>query len=68
VLCDITGLAPDGDGLAFARRLITEIGVSCVPAASFWRGDAGRPWVRFAFPKRLATLEAAIERLERLPL
>jgi len=25
--------AADGDGVAFARRLITEIGVSCVPAA-----------------------------------
>ena len=31
VLCDIAGLDPAGDGVAFARRLITEIGVSCVP-------------------------------------
>ena len=32
VLTDVGRLAPDGDGVAFARRLITEIGVSGVPA------------------------------------
>jgi aminotransferase len=70
VMCDIARLAPDGDGAAFARRLITEIGVSCVPAVSFWRPENaafGRAKVRFAFPKRPATLHAAIERLEKLP-
>ena len=55
--------------MAFARRLITEIGVSCVPAASFWRPEnaaRGRGKVRFAFPKRTETLNAAISRLQRL--
>jgi len=69
VLCDIARLDSGGDGVAFARRLITEIGVSCVPAASFWRQEnaaIGRGKVRFAFPKRTQTLEAAIARLRRL--
>lgn len=69
MLCDVAGLDPDGDGVAFARKLITEIGVSCVPAVSFWRpehADAGRSKIRFAFPKRLETLRAAVERLQKL--
>jgi aminotransferase len=69
VLCDVGRLAPDGDGVAFARKLITEIGVSGVPAVSFWRPENavhGRAKVRFAFPKRLETLRAAIDRLEEL--
>jgi aspartate/methionine/tyrosine aminotransferase len=69
VLCDTARLDPAGDGVAFARRLITDIGVSCVPAVSFWRpetADLGRSKVRFAFPKRTETLRAAIDRLEKL--
>jgi len=69
VLTDVGRLAPDGDGVAFARRLITEIGVSGVPAVSFWRPEnaaLGRGKVRFAFPKRLETLHAAIDRLGKL--
>lgn len=69
VLCDTRRLDPERDGAAFARRLITEIGVSCVPAASFWRpehADAGRSKVRFAFPKQPETLRSAIELMEKL--
>lgn len=69
VLCDIANLAGDGDGFAFARHLITKIGVSCVPAASFWRPEnaaIGRSKVRFAFPKKVETLQAAIARLQGL--
>ncbi len=60
---------PAGDGVAFARRLITEIGVAAVPAVSFWRpenAEFGESKIRFAFPKRLETLRAAVERLEKL--
>nr|WP_198961256.1 aminotransferase class I/II-fold pyridoxal phosphate-dependent enzyme [Pseudonocardia sp. MH-G8] len=67
VLCDSAPLDAARDGTAFAKRLITEAGVSCVPAVSFWRpehADEGRSMVRFAFPKRLETLHAAVERLE----
>jgi aspartate/methionine/tyrosine aminotransferase len=69
VMCDTRPLDPAGDGAAFARRLITEIGVAAVPAVSFWRpenAEFGRSKVRFAFPKRLETLRAAVERLEKL--
>jgi aspartate/methionine/tyrosine aminotransferase len=68
VLCDTAGLDPARDCVAFARRLIGEIGVSCVPASSFYREEnqeIGRSKVRFAFPKRIETLEEAIRRLER---
>jgi aminotransferase len=69
VLCDTARLDPAADGVAFARRLITGVGVSCVPAVSFWRPENvehGRAKVRFAFPKRRETLLAAVERLEEL--
>jgi aminotransferase len=69
VLCDMSPLDPGGDGVAFARRLITEVGVSCVPALSFWRPEnaaAGRSMIRFAFPKRPETLHAAVDRLKSL--
>ena len=69
VLCDTGGLDPDRDCDAFARRLVTEVGVSCVPARSFYRAehqDLGRGKVRFAFPKRLGTLRAAINHLDEL--
>ena len=62
-------LDPTRDGVVFARRLITEIGVSCVPAVSFWRPENvehGRAVVRFAFPNRPQTLHAAIDRLQKL--
>ncbi len=69
VLCDASPLPGGEDGVAFARMLITEIGVSCVPAVSFWQPEnvaAGRSMIRFAFPKRSETLHTAVERLERL--
>jgi aminotransferase len=62
-------LDADGDGVAFSRRLITDIGVSCVPAVSFWQPEnaaVGRSMIRFAFPKRAETLHSAIERLALL--
>lgn len=69
VMVDARRLDPDRDCVAFARRLITEIGVSCVPAGGFWRrehADLGRSKVRFAFPKRPETLRAAVDRLQHI--
>lgn len=67
VLCDTSGLDPTGDDVAFARRLVETVGVASVPGSSFRAEPAdGRHTVRFAFPKRLATLDAAVERLDRL--
>ncbi len=55
------------DDVAFARHLVTEIGVASVPGSSFYRDPAsGRSRVRFCFCKKDETLTAAAERLERL--
>ena len=67
VMCTTGGLDPGRDDVAFTRRLITEVGVAAVPGSSFYVDRAqGADKVRFAFPKRLETLEAAAERLARL--
>ena len=65
VLADFTALQPDMDDVAFARWLTVEKKVAVVPGSSFYRGDVtlGRGLVRFAFPKRLETLEDARRRL-----
>jgi aspartate/methionine/tyrosine aminotransferase len=66
VMTDISGLT-DEDDVAFARRLIADPGVAGVPGSSFYsRPELGRTKVRFAFPKRLETLQAAADRLARL--
>lgn len=53
---------------AFVRRMIEQVGVAAVPGTSFYAHKAqGERWVRFAFPKKPETLEAARERLKRLP-
>ena len=67
VMCSTEGLDPGRDDVAFARRLVSEVGVAAVPGSSFYADPAkGRDKIRFAFPKRLETLEAAAERLARL--
>ncbi len=58
-----------GDDLAFARRLVTEYGVACIPVTPFYSPEhrsQGRKLVRFTFCKREDTLKAAAERLRRL--
>ena len=58
---------PGEDDVAFAHRLIADPGVAAVPGSSFFsRPELGRTKLRFAFPKRLETLEAAAARLARL--
>jgi aspartate/methionine/tyrosine aminotransferase len=68
VMTDIRDLAEPGeDDMAFAHRLIDEPGVASVPGSSFFsRPELGRTKVRFAFPKRIETLEEAASRLGRL--
>ncbi|MBA2275412.1 MAG: aminotransferase, partial [Chloroflexi bacterium] len=49
------------------RRIVAEPGVAAVPGSSFYsRPELGRSKLRFAFPKRIQTLEAAAERLSRI--
>ena len=67
VMCTTGDLDPGRDDVAFARRLVTEVGVAAVPGSSFYVDRAqGADKIRFAFPKRLETLEAAAERLAAL--
>jgi N-succinyldiaminopimelate aminotransferase len=57
----------DRDDRAFTRRLIEEVGVAVIPPSVFYEDPSrGRPWVRFAFCKKMETLEAAVERLQKL--
>ena len=66
VMTDIAHLA-DEDDVTFAQRLTADPGVATVPGSSFYsRPELGRTKIRFAFPKRLETLHAAAERLERI--
>ncbi|WP_080507942.1 pyridoxal phosphate-dependent aminotransferase [Bryobacter aggregatus] len=51
---------------AFARHLVEKVGVSCVPGSSFFETPGvGDQWVRFCFCKKIETLEAARERLQK---
>jgi aminotransferase len=65
VMCDISdfGFASD---IEFTKHLIREIGVAVVPGSSFYRNDGGSQLVRFCFCKKDETLEAAVEKLEKL--
>lgn len=65
VLADFSDIH-DEDDTAFSIRLTREAGVAPVPGSSFFSNpDRGRSLVRFAFCKRIETLEEAAERLLR---
>ena len=67
VMCDTSAVDPGRDDVAFARRLITEVGVAAVPGSSFYADPKqGADKIRFAFPKKLETLHAAADRLATL--
>ena len=63
VMTDVSGLT-ELDDVSFARALAASPGVATVPGSSFYsRRELGRTKIRFAFPKKLTTLQAAAERL-----
>lgn len=67
ILADI----PDGigmDDMAFARYLVSEIGVAAVPGSSFFKSEEGKHKLRFTFSKKEETLMEAARRLEGLKL
>jgi aspartate/methionine/tyrosine aminotransferase len=67
ILADFRGLSPLDDR-AFALWLAREAKVAAVPGSSFYlRPETGAHLVRFAFPKKVATLEEAARRLARVP-
>ncbi len=55
------------DDVAFAKHLVSEIGVAAVPGSSFYKDPAsGRTQLRFTFCKTEKTFQAAEERLAKL--
>src|ERR1017187_1073466 len=66
VMTDISAFG-FGDDVSFAKHLVQEIGVACVPGSSFYRDPKdGAKQVRFAFCKRPETLDEAARRLAKL--
>ena len=66
VMTDVSRFGFEND-VEFVKYLVKDVGVAAVPGSSFYR-DArdGARQVRFAFCKRLETLDAAAERLRKL--
>lgn len=67
IMADITPFGWEDD-VAFAKYLTSEIGVAVVPGSSFFRTEspAGKTLIRFCFCKKFETLQAAVERLQKL--
>jgi aminotransferase len=63
VMADVSSLG-FGDDTAAARHLVEDVGVAAVPGSSFFSDPGlGAHLLRFAFPKRIETLEEAGRRL-----
>ena len=59
--------ASESKDVAFAKYLVQEIGVACVPGSSFYNdAQDGASQVRFTFCKKEETLSAAEERFSKL--
>ncbi|WP_420239957.1 aminotransferase class I/II-fold pyridoxal phosphate-dependent enzyme [Telmatobacter bradus] len=66
IMTDIAGFGAENDR-AFAHHLVKEDGVATVPGSSFYSNPAkGATQIRFAFCKKIETLQQAIHRLARL--
>jgi aspartate/methionine/tyrosine aminotransferase len=66
ITTDVRPLGWTGDDVAFCRTLTVEAKVTAIPVTAFYAGpDAPNHYVRFAFCKGDAVLDAALERMER---
>ncbi len=66
VLADFSAWDRGKDDVEFAEFMTTQVGVAVVPGSSFYRTPGlGKNLVRFAFAKKLETLDAVGERLRR---
>jgi N-succinyldiaminopimelate aminotransferase len=68
ILADISPLGFDDD-VTFCKWLTTEVGVAAIPPTAFFSEEhksIARQWARFAFCKKMETLEKAAEHLQRL--
>jgi len=65
-MTDISGFGFKDD-MTFGRYLVEHIGVAAVPGSCFFSNPHdGDQMIRFCFPKKPATLEAAADRLRKL--
>jgi N-succinyldiaminopimelate aminotransferase len=62
---DIAALGADDDAV-FCEKLVSEQGVAAIPVSAFYASGAVRNVVRFCFAKHDKTLDAALERLEKI--
>lgn len=67
ILADIPECA-GMDDMAFAKYLVSEVGVAAVPGSSFYRSETGKHKLRFTFSKKDETLMEAARRLEDLSI
>jgi aminotransferase len=66
VMTDISAFGFQND-IEFAAYLVKDVGIACVPGSSFYKHPKdGSQQVRFAFCKKLETLDEAVRRLEKL--
>lgn len=64
IMADFSGIRSDLDDTQFAMWLTTDVGVTAIPGSSFYaEKERGARMVRFAYPKKEATLQAAAQRL-----
>jgi aminotransferase len=64
VMADFTGIDSTSNSTEFAMRLLTEAKVAAVPGSNFYLTPGkGENEIRFAFCKKLETLEAAVTNL-----
>lgn len=64
VLADFSALSSEDDD-TFARRLAANQGLAAVPGSSFYSAGGGSTLLRFAFCKRMETLQEAADKLLR---
>ena len=62
---DLVPLGETND-VTFCERLVREIGVAAIPVSAFYAEDAVTTVARFCFAKTDATLDAALDRLQKL--
>ena len=66
VMTDISAFGFKND-IEFAAYMVKDVGIACVPGSSFYKhSNDGSQQVRFAFCKKLETLDEAAKRLEKL--
>jgi len=66
VMTDISAFGYKDD-VSFAKHLVQDVGIACVPGSSFYRDPRdGAKQVRFAFCKKPETLDEAARRLQKL--